>query len=95
MPNINVNTVPKVPGEKNSSSSILKAHSFMQTAQPLQSQLSAPSMARRRTSISMQDMLKFQESKTIPTSILGKFAAPENQDFKALVTGILRSPRYV
>ena len=91
VPSININTVAKPPTEKASSSSISRAHSFIQTAQP--SQLSAPSMARRRSSITMQDMVKFQEPATKPDSILGKFAAPENQDFKSLVYRIFRSSR--
>ena len=66
-----------------------RTHSFGLASQSMQSQLSSGGVLRRRTSINLQSML-IVNSNTNPDNILGKFAAPENQDFKAMATAILR-----
>ena len=82
MPSIRVKTVAPKPHPR--------THSFGLTSQPVQSRLASGSIARRRTSINLQSMLK-ESSNANSESILGKFAAPENQNFKALAAAILRS----
>jgi hypothetical protein len=50
---------------------------------------------RRRTSVNMQDLMKVNyKGVDRANSILGKFAAPEQQDFKKMISAvIMRTPR--
>lgn len=52
---------------------------------------------RRRTSVNIKDFMKVEyKGGTQATSILGKFAAPEQQDFKKMISAvIMKTPRYL